>query len=55
VLVEGIETDAHLALAQELGASYVQGFGLGRPQLLPASFENSLPMSEAPTLAACGR
>lgn len=42
VLVEGIETDAHLLLAQELGASYFQGYGLARPQVLPASFSARL-------------
>lgn len=50
VLVEGVETDAHLLLAQQLGARYVQGFGLGRPLVLSAAFKTALPLprSEAP-------
>ncbi|MBD8064254.1 EAL domain-containing protein [Devosia sp. PTR5] len=39
VLVEGIETRDHLALATDVGAHYFQGYGLGRPALLPAKFE----------------
>ncbi len=35
VLAEGIETAAHLAVAQSLGATLGQGWLLGRPALLP--------------------
>lgn len=35
VTIEGIETDAHLAYACDLGADYGQGFLWGRPAILP--------------------
>ena len=54
VLVEGIETEAHLALAIDLGASYVQGFGLARPQVLPATFPLSAPLPVPAPIAARG-
>jgi EAL domain-containing protein (putative c-di-GMP-specific phosphodiesterase class I) len=37
VLAEGIETDAHLAVAKALGATLGQGWLLGRPGPLPAA------------------
>ena len=54
VLVEGIETEAHLALAIDLGASYVQGFGLARPQVLPAQFALTAPLPIPEPVAARG-
>jgi diguanylate cyclase (GGDEF)-like protein len=35
VVAEGIETDADLAVIQELGIDFGQGFLLGKPELLP--------------------
>lgn len=39
LLVEGVETANDLDIALEIGATLVQGYGLGRPRLLPAVFE----------------
>lgn len=39
ILVEGIEELQHLDLALSIGARFVQGYGLARPELLPFSFE----------------
>jgi EAL domain-containing protein (putative c-di-GMP-specific phosphodiesterase class I) len=38
ILVEGIEEQHHLDLALELGASFVQGYGLALPRILPYDF-----------------
>lgn len=38
ILVEGIETQVHVDIAIDMGARYLQGYGLARPQLLPFSF-----------------
>lgn len=51
VLVEGIETPLHLALVVDLGARLMQGYGLGRPQVLPARFANTLPLPGPDTSA----
>jgi hypothetical protein len=40
VLAEGIETDAHVAVARTLGASLGQGWKFGRPGPLPTRAEN---------------
>jgi EAL domain-containing protein (putative c-di-GMP-specific phosphodiesterase class I) len=53
VIAEGIETEAHLALARELGAGYGQGYLIARPsepQAMPMTFED-LP----PALGAAAR
>ncbi len=46
ILVEGIESPEHLAVAQDIGAAYFQGFGLARPQLLPNGFGASIGLDE---------
>jgi EAL domain-containing protein (putative c-di-GMP-specific phosphodiesterase class I) len=56
VLVEGIETPAHLDLAMELGSTYFQGYGLGKAMVLPHAFAAGLPVaSSAPDLLASAR
>lgn len=39
ILVEGIEEQAQLDLAADIGATFVQGYGLARPALLPYAFD----------------
>jgi EAL domain-containing protein (putative c-di-GMP-specific phosphodiesterase class I) len=46
VIAEGIETEAHLALARELGAGYGQGYLIARPsepEAMPMTFEGLPP------------
>jgi EAL domain-containing protein (putative c-di-GMP-specific phosphodiesterase class I) len=46
VIAEGIETEAHLALARELGAGYGQGYLIarpGEPEAMPMTFEDLPP------------
>lgn len=47
LLVEGIETALDLDIALEVGADLVQGYGLGRPKVLPQCF------SAVPELPPC--
>lgn len=49
ILVEGIEEQCHLDLALELGATFLQGYGLAMPQVLPFDF------SAPPLLHPAGR
>jgi EAL domain-containing protein (putative c-di-GMP-specific phosphodiesterase class I) len=49
ILVEGIEEQCHLDLAIEIGASFVQGYGLAMPHVLPHDF------STAPGLRPAGQ
>lgn len=51
ILVEGIETPQHLDLAIDLGATYFQGFGLARPQVLPSDFTLAPGIGPQPVLA----
>lgn len=51
VLAEGIETDAHVRVAESLGAGYGQGWHFGRPGALPAlapAPERELPILSRP-------
>lgn len=55
VIAEGIETDAHLALARELGAGYGQGYLIARPSeplAMPLTFEQLPPAIPAAARAA---
>jgi EAL domain-containing protein (putative c-di-GMP-specific phosphodiesterase class I) len=55
VIAEGIETEAHLALARELGAGYGQGYLIARPgapEAMPMTFENLSPARPAAARAA---
>lgn len=45
ILVEGIETEAQLLVAREMGATLFQGYGLARPAEVPASFPEVLPLA----------
>lgn len=42
VLFEGIEEDWQVDAAREAGAQLLQGFGLSRPQIVPATFQQSV-------------
>jgi EAL domain-containing protein (putative c-di-GMP-specific phosphodiesterase class I) len=42
VLLEGLETDDEIASAIDMDVSMMQGYGLGRPKLLPLEFEEEL-------------
>jgi EAL domain-containing protein (putative c-di-GMP-specific phosphodiesterase class I) len=47
VLVEGIESEQQLRVAIEMGATLFQGYFLGRPETLPHSFAEALPLHAA--------
>ncbi len=47
ILIEGIETAQQLEIAHHVGATMFQGYYLGRPQMLPASFPAELEMTQA--------
>jgi EAL domain-containing protein (putative c-di-GMP-specific phosphodiesterase class I) len=55
VIAEGIETEAHLTLARELGAGYGQGYLIARPsepEAMPTTFEDLPPALPAAARAA---
>lgn len=55
VIAEGIETEAHLSLARELGAGYGQGYLIARPSepaVMPRTFGHLPPAVPVPARAA---
>jgi EAL domain-containing protein (putative c-di-GMP-specific phosphodiesterase class I) len=54
ILAEGIETDAHLAVARSLGATFGQGWRFGRPGPLPPAHGGRLRRAALTTPRAAG-